>query len=87
MSPLVEVGTVHGAGSTVWMVHDMAKKVRLTHCARHGQGADGCGPEDGFHMVWKAVPGRLAFSDYVGIGDEAGPPLANWIIQPWTKVS
>jgi len=87
LSSLVEVGTVHGTGHTVWMVHDMAKKVRLTHCVRYSQAADGCGPEGGFHMAWQVVPKGLSFSQYVGIGDEDGPPLANWVIQPWTKIS
>ena len=87
LGSLIEVGTVHGYGHTAWFVHDMAKKSRLTHCVRHSMAADGCGPEGGYHVMWKVVPDGLSFSDFVGIGDEAGPQAANWIIQPWTRIS
>jgi hypothetical protein len=84
---MVEIGTLRGASPTVWFVHDMARKSELTGCVRHSQAINGCGPEDGFHLNWREVPEGIVFSDYVGLGDEAGPALANWIAQPWTRIS
>lgn len=87
---MVEIGTVRGTDNTVWMVHDGARRSELKGCVRRGSGADGCGPEGGYRMTWEEVSGQvdgLAFSDYVGLGEEAGPPLANWVGQPWTRLS
>ena len=77
---LVEVGWVRGTGSTVWFVHDPARTQSMTPCNRQ------C-PMGGYRMTWTSDPKGLTFSDYVGLGDEAGPVLANWVAQPWTRTS
>ncbi len=84
----VEVGTLWGTGSTVWFVQDPAKRVALTGCVRHSQAAAGCGPEDPYHFDWKIVAHGIAFSHFVGLGDQDGfPELSNWTAQPWTRIS
>jgi hypothetical protein len=83
----VEMGTVRGTFHTVWFVHDMEALSNLTGCVRHTVGRYGCGPEGGYHMRWAAVPGGLMFSDFVGLGDEFGPGLGNWLGQPWTRIT
>jgi hypothetical protein len=87
LPPTVELGTVHGSAPTVWFVHDMARLARVTGCVRHTEDLEGCGPEGGYHVDWRRVPQGIAFSNYVGLGDEAGPVLGNWIGQPWTRIS
>ncbi|HET7902490.1 MAG TPA: hypothetical protein VFL59_15010 [Candidatus Nanopelagicales bacterium] len=77
---LVEVGWVRGTGSTVWFVHDPARTQTMTGCNHQ------C-PMGGYRMTWRADPRGLMFSDYVGLGDEAGPVLGNWVSQPWTRIS
>jgi hypothetical protein len=77
---LVEVGWVRGTGSTVWFVHDPVRTQTMTGCNHE------C-PMGGYRMTWKSGPKMLTFSHYVGIGDEAGPVLANWVAQPWTRIS
>lgn len=85
----VEFGSVRGGSSlTVWFVHDMVQLSRINGCVRHSTGVRGCGLEGGYHMDWKEVPGGIAFSNFVGLGDESGfPPLNNFTVKPWTQVS
>jgi hypothetical protein len=87
LPPTVELGTVLGSAPTVWFVHDMARLARVTGCVRHTEDLEGCGPEGGYHLDWRTVPHGIAFSNYVGLGDEAGPVLGNWVGQPWTRIS
>lgn len=87
LSPTVEIGTVRGTSPTIWFVHDQARLSKLTGCIRHSEGDRGCGPEGGYHLNWRAVPGGVTFSSYVGLGDEAGPVLGIWLTQIWTRIS
>ena len=77
---LVEVGWLRGTDSTVWFVHDPVRTQTMTGCNHQ------C-PMGGYRMTWKSDPKGLTFSNYVGLGDEAGPVLANWLSQPWTRIS
>jgi hypothetical protein len=87
LSPTVELGTVLGSSPTVWFVHDMARLARVTGCVRHSEDHEGCGPEGGYHLDWRNVPDGIAFSHYVGLGDEAGPVPGTWLAQAWTRIS
>jgi len=85
--PVVEVGTLHGTGQTVWFVHDQEQLVRLSGCVRHSQKLNGCGPEDDYHLDWSRVGDQLSFKNFVGIGDQAGfPELSNWTVLPWKRI-
>ena len=86
-STTVEIGTLHGGSPTVWFVHDMARLSKVNGCVPRSNASNGCGPEGGYHLRWKKVPTGITFTDYVGLGDEAGPALANWVGQPWTRIS
>ena len=82
---LGEVGIVRGSAPTIWFVHDMALKSRLTGCSVANKG---CGPDGGYHLDWRVVPHGVAFSNFVGLGDEAiEPAFSTWTVQPWTKLS
>ena len=84
----VELGTVRGTGSTVWFVHDMAALHKLTGCVVGSLEAGGCGPDGGYRARWALNGQSLVFTDYVGLGDEAGEPaLEQQTIQPWTRIS
>lgn len=88
MPPLVEVGTLHGTGDTVWFVQDPEQRVELTGCVRHSERANGCGPEDPYHFDYTIDGKRVSFRNYVGLGDQAiFPELSNWTAQPWTRIS
>jgi hypothetical protein len=87
LPPTVELGNVHGSAPTVWFAHDNARLARVTGCVRHTEDLEGCGPEGGYHLDWRTVPHGIAFSNYVGLGDEAGPVLGNWTAQPWIRIS
>lgn len=88
MSAVVEVGTLHGTGTTAWFVHDQVLLVKLTGCVRHSQKIDGCGPEDDYHLDWKVAGNGVSFNNFVGIGDQAGfPELSNWTVQPWSHIA
>lgn len=88
MPPVVEVGTLRGAGKTVWFVQDPERKVELSGCVRHSERADGCGPEDAYHLDWTLAGDGVSFRDYAGLGDQATfPELSNWTVQPWTRIS
>jgi hypothetical protein len=85
---VVEVGTLHGTGNTVWFVHDQELLVKLSGCVRHSEGVDGCGPEDAYHFDWKRAGKGLRFNNFVGVGDQAVfPELSNWTVQPWTPIA
>jgi hypothetical protein len=84
----VEFGTLRGAGSTVWFVHDQQALSKLNGCVPGFQGRGGCGPDGGYHAHWTVVPEGLAFSDFVGLGDEAlEPPLNEKTAQPWKRIA
>lgn len=84
----VELGTVRGTGSTVWFVHDVAALHKLTGCVVGSLEAGDCGPDGGYRARWALNGQSLVFTDYVGLGDEAGEPaLEQHTIQPWTRIS
>jgi hypothetical protein len=84
----VELGTLRGQGSTVWFVHDQAALSRLTGCVIGTQADNGCGPDGGYHAKWTLHGHSLTFSDFVGLGDEAGEsPVNEETVQPWTRIS
>jgi hypothetical protein len=88
MPPLVEVGTLHGTGQTVWFVHDPERRVELSGCVRHSERANGCGPEDPYHFDYMLADKSVSFRNYAGLGDSAiFPELSNWTAQPWTRIS
>lgn len=88
MPPLVEAGTLHGTGKTVWFVQDAELRARLTGCVRHSQGVDGCGPEDPYHFDCTADDTSMVCRNYGGLGDQTVfPELSNWTAQPWTRIS
>ena len=84
----VEIGRLRGTSPTVWFVHDMAQLSKLTGCIPNSQSSKGCGPDGGYHQSWKTVPQGIAFSDFVGLGDEAMRPALNeWTAQVWIRIS
>jgi hypothetical protein len=88
LPPLVEVGTLHGTGNTAWFVQDGEERVRRTGCVRHSERADGCGPEDPYHLDWMLADNDVSFRNYVGFGASAVfPELSSWTAQPWTRIS
>jgi hypothetical protein len=88
LPPLVEVGTLHGTGKTVWFVQDPQLRAKLTGCERHSQRADGCGPEDPYHFDCTADSTSMTCRNYGGLGDQTiFPELSNWTAQPWTRIS
>ncbi|MGN9907755.1 hypothetical protein ACTMTJ_09395 [Phytohabitans sp. LJ34] len=88
MPAVVEVGTLRGTGQTVWFVGDVERKMKLSGCVRHSEQADGCGPEDAYHLDWTLAGDGVSFRNYGGLGDQATfPELSNWTAQPWTRIS
>jgi hypothetical protein len=88
LTSTVEMGSLHGTSPTVWFVHDMARLSKVTGCTRHIEGSQGCGGEGGYHLNWKRVPHGIAFSHFVGLGDEAGEgDPGNWLAKPWVQIS
>jgi hypothetical protein len=84
----VEMGKLRGTSPTVWFVHDMAQMSKLTGCTPNSQSSKSCGPDGGYHQSWKTVARGIAFSDFVGLGDEATRPALNeWTAQFWTRIS
>jgi hypothetical protein len=86
---LVEIGTLRGDDTTMWVVEDNALRHQLTGCVRHSTADTGCGPEDSYRLTWKATDNGLEFSDYFGLGDQATTPGNgwNWPLKPWTKIA
>ncbi len=88
MVDTVDIGTLRGSSTTVWFVHDMSRLVGITGCVRHAQSHRGCGGEGGCRMDWKGVPGGVAFTNFIGLGDEVTePPVNKWTVHPWTRIS
>jgi hypothetical protein len=88
LPPLVEVGTLHGTGKTVWFVQDPERRAQLTGCVRHSERANGCGPEDAYHLDCAPTAKGMSCRNYGGLGDQAVfPELSNWTAQPWTRIS
>lgn len=84
----VEFGYLRGEAPEVWFVHDMARLSKLNGCVPHSLASNGCGPEGGYHIDWKQLPDGIAFSNFIGLGDEAGfGPSNNWTAKPWTRIS
>lgn len=80
---IVEAGWLRGGPTaTVWMVHNLHRTQQLAHCTTD------CGPMGGYRMTWRRSGTGLAFSDYVGLGDEAGglPADNTWTMKPWTRI-
>ena len=88
MVDTVDIGSLRGSATTVWFVHDMSRLIGITGCVRHAQSHRGCGAEGGCRMDWKWVSGGLAFTNFIGLGDEVTEPAANtWTAQLWTRIS
>jgi hypothetical protein len=88
MPSTVELGFVRGPARTAWFIHDMARLSKLTGCVRHLEDPTGCGPEGGYHLTWRHVRHGIAFSNFVGLGDEVDEPALNvFTAQPWTRIS
>jgi hypothetical protein len=88
MPSIVELGFVRGTDRTAWFVHDVAGLTKLTGCVRHSEIAAGCGPEGGYHLAWRNARNGIAFSNFVGLGDEVDEPALNvYTAQPWTRIS
>lgn len=86
MGTIVELGYLRGTGDTVWFVHDQARLAEKKGCIRNSDSAQGCGPEGGYRMSWKLEGDQLVWSEYVGLGDEAGPSPSWWTV-PWQRIS
>jgi hypothetical protein len=77
---IVEVGNIFGTSPTMWFVLDPARLMKLTGCI--------CGPQEGYHLSWAPMPdGRMAFSNFVGLGERETETGDSWTIQPWTRIS
>jgi hypothetical protein len=81
-SPAVEMGDLYGTAPTVWIMHDMKRLSKVNGCDPND-----CGPVGAYHMDWQVNPTGLTFSRFVGLGDQVGLDHAEWVAQPWTKIS
>ncbi len=81
----VELGYVKGVRPTVWFVHDQAGLSKKTGCVRRADSTQGCGPEGGYHVDWSLSGNQVTWSNYVGLGDEAGPTPTWWMV-PWRRI-
>lgn len=86
---LMELGPLRGRGGRAWFVVDMKRKSALIGCTVNSSAGNGCGANDPYSLKWRRTESGLAFSDYVGLGDQAGGAslYGMYTLRPWDKIA
>jgi hypothetical protein len=82
----VEFGHLRGLGNTVWFL-DLQQAG--TDCPTGQTANNGCKPIDPYGFRWNRTPHGLVFTDFVGLGNQAGRPgeFLNYTLKAWTQIA